>query len=154
MVKILLDPEDIKHLDYAIVLIYANNCHHCQTIKPIFDQYEEEFGEEITFLSAEISTVKSFYDQFAETQEAFGYETNEDGSPKQDESGNFIAQKLLNPDGSPQLVPKYVIPNFYVFAKELQDEDNEFGFAGGFDGGNPDEVYGVLQALQQKALGG
>jgi len=154
MVKILLDPSELKQHEFSILLIYANNCHHCQTIKPVFEQLEQDYGEEIQFFSAEINTVKSLYEQFAETQEAFGYETNDDGTPKQDASGNFIGTKLLNPDGTPQMVPKYVIPNFYVFAKEAISDDDEFGFVGGFDGAAPGELQVVLESLQLKALGG
>ena len=130
----------LKRADYSVVLIYANGCLHCETVKPIYKALEKEYREEIAFYKAEINDIKALYETYAEKQPAMS----------QTESGEV--SEILDESGNPVMVPTYIIPNFFVFAHELQGDEDEYGFAGGFDGANPNELEAVLQALQNKSL--
>lgn len=122
------DLDLIKLNDCTILLTYANGCRHCETIKPRFEEYSNKFPE-LTFLKADLNEINDFYIKFADKQ------------------------IIQNEDGAEVEVPVFTIPNFYIFVKALQVPGNEFGFAGGFDGANSDELQNVLDALQRRILG-
>ena len=119
----------IKTQDFTVLMIYAEGCSYCEQMKPIFEQLELEFPL-LSYHKEDISKITPFYERYADQKE------------------------MTLEDGTIVMVPKYIIPNFYIFARELQDETDEYGFAGGFDGANPEELRAVLNALQQKVLEG
>lgn len=148
-----LKKEDISKINnkpFGIILFYAEGCHHCQRIKPIFDSYSEQYPE-IQFAKIEMTDGLEYYNKFAEEDQDVIYETVKDanGNEIRDENDkpiiNIVPQ--FNEDGSPKMTKKYAIPAFYVHHVEAIAENNEFGFVGGFSGALEDELKMVCEQI-------
>lgn len=66
-----LDPpkpklEKIAESDLSVVMVYADGCRACISIKPIFTDVAEKYQEKMTFFSVDINHAIEFYNSFAE----------------------------------------------------------------------------------------
>lgn len=120
-----LDPPSVnldlvREPELSVLMIYADGCKHCQTIKPVYEELEKQYSESMNFFMVDINHSLEFYEMYAEV----------------DDFGKV----------------KYIIPSFYIFHREAQSPENEFGFIGGIDGANTDELIATLELIESELL--
>lgn len=138
--------KNLKKNRVSVLLVYMPGCQACEMTKEPYKQFSEVYNN-ISFFQADMNKVVEFYSQYADKQEAYVPEVDENNEPKKDEKGNVITKLLLDDAGNPVMVPKMVAPMFYVFVKEEQSSENEYGYVGGIDGADIQTLNGVLEAL-------
>lgn len=114
---------DLKDPRVSILLVYVDGCKACEATKPIYEQLSQVYGN-ISYFKADLNKVLNFYVQYADKDD-----------PVTDENGNTVVP------------PKIVAPMFYVFVKEEQSSENEYGWVGGIEGADINALTGVLEAL-------
>lgn len=129
----------VNEKEFGIILFYADGCHHCKRVKPIFEDYSNRI-DSIKFLTMDINEGKDYYDKYAERISEIIYEPIEG-------SNDLRAVAQFNEDGTPKMVIKYSVPGFFVHHKQAITEENKYGFIGGFDGANPEELDAIVSQL-------
>jgi len=138
-----LKKEELKELNskpFSILLFYADGCKYCELVKPIFEDFSEKYPN-IMFAKIELKEGDAYYTKYAEQEQEVIYEA--EGT-----DGNTKAIPQFNEDGSPKMVYKYAIPSFYVHHADAISDENPYGFIGGFDGLNEDELRLVCEQIE------
>jgi len=138
----------LKEATVSVLLVYMPGCQACEMAKKPYQQFSETYGN-INFFQADLNKIMEFYTQYADTQDTVVPETDDKGTPVQDAAGNILTKVLLDDLGVPVKSPKIVAPMFYVFVKEEQSPENEYGHCGGIDGADLQGLQGVLEALNR-----
>jgi len=148
MIKKITDKSSNKLLKnrVSVLLVFMEGCQACELSKEHYTKFSEVY-ENISFFEADINKTMSLYVKYADTQEAYQTLLSPDGTPQVDENGNNITELLLDDGGNAILSPKIVAPMFYVFVKEEQSTENEFGHIGGIDGADINSLQAALEAL-------
>jgi hypothetical protein len=136
----------LKQGRVSVLFVYMPGCRACEMAKAPFEQFSRTY-KNIKYFKADINKIMELYIKFADKTEAYVPVVNENGETAKDESGNVITKLLLDEAGNPVMQPKIIAPMFFIFVKEEQSPENEYGWVGGIDGADVASLENVLKVL-------
>ena len=141
--------QSIKNRDFSVVLFWGKGCPACEQTKPVYSEYKELY-KDLNLLDMQFDVDSyEFYSRFAEKVQDQTPILDAKGEPKLDKEGTPTFEPALTAEGKPVMVPKIIVPSFFVFSQEADG----LGFIGSVDGHNPEKLKELLDVISFKQQG-